>query len=64
MILCRNCGKENTYKVRQILTREIIYGESGCLYDLKFVSKKEGKPRCPECGRLVKFFKDEESEDV
>jgi len=63
MILCRNCGKENTYEVRQIVTREIIYGESGMVHDIKFVSKKESNPRCPKCGRLVKFFKDEESEE-
>ncbi len=63
MIICRNCGKENTYKVRQIITREVIYGESGIIRDIKFVSKKEGKPRCIKCGRAVKFFKDEESED-
>ena len=64
MIICRKCGKMKTYKTRQILTREIIYGESGIIRDIKFVSKKESNPRCPKCGRLVKFFKDVESEDV
>ena len=63
MIVCRNCGKIKTYKARQIVTREVIYSESGMVRDIKFVSKKEGKPRCIKCGRAVKFFKDEESED-
>jgi len=63
MIICRKCGKVKNYKVRQIVTREVIYGESGIIRDIKFVSKKESNPRCPECGRLVKFFKDEESEE-
>lgn len=63
MIICRNCGKVKTYKTKQIVTREIIYGESGMVRNFKLVSEKEGEPRCPKCGRLVKFFKDEENED-
>jgi hypothetical protein len=62
MIICRKCGKVKTYKTRQIVKREIVYDERG-LDHFKFISEKEGKPRCIKCGRLVKFFKDEESED-
>ena len=62
MIICRKCGKVKAYKARQIVTREVIYGESGMVRDIKFVSKKEGKPRCIKCGREVKFFKDVEEE--
>jgi hypothetical protein len=63
MIVCRKCGKVKTYKTRQIVKREIIYDESGMVHDFKLISEKEGEPRCPKCGRLVKFFKDEESEE-
>ncbi len=63
MIVCRNCGKVKTYKIRQTVVREIIYSESGMIHDYKFVREGKGQPRCPKCGRLVKFFKDEESED-
>lgn len=31
--------------------------------DIKVISTGNGEPRCPKCGRLVKFFKDEKSED-
>lgn len=63
MIICKNCGKMKIYKTREIVTREIIYGESGMVHDFKLISEKESKPRCIKCGRLVKFFKDEESEE-
>ena len=64
MILCPKCGKVKTYKVREIITREVIYGESGCMYDLKLVNERKSTPKCPKCGREVKFFKDaEEVED-
>lgn len=63
MIICRNCGKVKTYKTKVIVTREVIHSESGMVYDVKFVSEKNGEPRCPKCGRLVKFFKDEGSKD-
>ena len=63
MIICRKCGKIKTYKTRQIDTREIIYDESGISRYFKFISERKTKPRCPKCGRLVKFFKDEESEE-
>lgn len=60
MILCPKCGKVKTYKVRQTVTREIIYSESGWMYDLKFVKERKSTPKCPRCGRVVKFFKDVE----
>lgn len=64
MILCPKCGKVRTYKVRQTVTRENIYSESGWMYDSEFVNEGKGQPRCTECGRVVKFFKDvEEVED-
>lgn len=58
MILCPKCGKVKTYKVRQTVAREIIYSESGWMCDRKDVNEGEGQPRCPKCGRVVKFFKD------
>ena len=64
MILCPKCGKVKTYKVREIVTREVIYGESGLVFDWKFVKERKSTPKCPKCGRKVKFFKDvEEVED-
>ena len=64
MILCPKCGKVKTYKIRQTVTREIIYSESGWMCDLKFVKERKSTPKCPKCGRKVKFFKDvEEVED-
>ena len=63
MIICRNCGRVDTYKIRQTVAREIILSEGGMPQDIKVISTGSGEPRCPKCGRLVKFFKDEESED-
>ena len=63
MIICRNCGKIKTYKIRQTIAREIIHSEGGMTQDIKVISTGNGEPRCPKCGRLVKFFKDEERED-
>ena len=64
MILCPKCGKVRTYKVREIIAREVIYDESGWVCDWKFVNERDSEPKCPKCGREVKFFKDvEEVED-
>lgn len=63
MILCMKCGKLESYKIKQIVTEEIIYSDGGLPYATKVISTKNGEPRCTKCGRVVKFFKDAESEE-
>jgi hypothetical protein len=63
MIVCSNCGKVTGFKIKENVTREVIFDRNGIFCNYEFVSERRGKPRCSKCGRLVKFVKDEESED-
>jgi len=62
MVLCMKCGKLESYKIKQIVTEEIIYSDGGLPYATKYIGTKNGEPRCTKCGRIVKFFKDAENE--
>lgn len=55
-----NCGKLEIYKIKQIVTNVTIYNEDGSLCDTYSISAKNSEPKCPKCGRDVKFFKDVE----
>lgn len=48
MIVCMNCEKLETYKIREIITRELQYSEGGWIRSAKVVSEKEGERRCPK----------------
>lgn len=63
MILCMNCGKQELYAQRRTITRLELYNENGELKEQTTTEVKYGEPRCPKCGRYVKFFKDVESEE-
>lgn len=60
MILCMNCGKLETYKVEKIITSVTVHNEDGSLCEAYSISTKNSEPKCPKCGRDVKFFKDVE----
>jgi hypothetical protein len=53
-----NCGKLKSYKIKQIITNEIIYNDTDLSYVTKNTDTKYSEPKCPKCGRYVKFFKD------
>lgn len=58
MILCMNCGKQELYAQRKTTSRLELFNEDGELKESTNDEIKYGEPRCPKCGRYVKFFKD------
>lgn len=59
MIICPKCGKVNKYGIKEFYHRTGIFDERGeCIDTTEDVGDKYGQPRCLECGRMVKFFKD------
>lgn len=57
MILCMNCGKLELYAQRKTISRLELFNEDGELKESTNDEAKYGEPRCPKCGRRVKFFK-------
>lgn len=58
MILCMNCGKQEFYVQRKTISRLEIFSENGKCKELPNDKIKYSEPRCPKCGRYVRFFKD------
>ena len=63
MILCMNCGKQELYAKRKTISRLELFNEDGEHKESTRDWVKYGEPRCPNCGRYVKFFKDAEEVD-
>lgn len=59
MILCMNCGRQDYYIKVTAIKQVEKYSESGQCFDMSpHVVGSENIPRCPNCHREVKFFKD------
>ena len=65
MILCLKCGIVDHYKIIQYFEQTKYCNENGeCIETSDLADGKRTQPKCPICGREVKFFKDvEEVED-
>lgn len=62
MILCMNCGKVDTYRLTARAIKRMYFNETGeCVSeeDTGTVYQSDQVPRCPNCGRVVKLFKDD-----
>lgn len=58
MILCMNCGKQELYVQRKTISRLELFDENGELKESTDNEIKYDRPRCPKCGKYIKFFKD------
>ena len=57
MILCRIGGKVETYKVIKYFHQTSFVDENNkCIETAKAVVDRYTEPRCPKCGRTVKFL--------
>jgi hypothetical protein len=52
-----NCGKQELYAQRRTISRLELYTENGELKEQTNTEVKYGEPRCPKCGRYVKFLR-------
>lgn len=64
MILCMNCGKVDTYRLTARAIKKMYFNETGeCVGEKSertiYPNLNDQVPRCPNCGRVVKLFKDD-----
>ena len=61
IILCMKCGKVEKYKVTKYFHQISFFDVNDkCIETVEAVADRYTKPRCPKCGRIVKFFKETE----
>lgn len=64
MILCMMCGKVDTYRLTAHTVKDMYFNEVGeCVGEKSartvYPRMNEQSPRCPNCGRVVKIFKND-----
>lgn len=59
MIICRKCGKVETYSIKEYVHRKKLYHENGeCYETTEDTGFKYDPPRCCKCGSIVRFYID------
>lgn len=59
MIICPKCGKVEIYSIKEYVHRVGLFHEDGeCYETTEDIGFRYGKPRCYECGSMVRFYSD------